>query len=58
MERLHDASKQDAEIAAYFGDHDKVSKFYEETGRTDLALQLFQRLGLWARVETLIKVLI
>jgi hypothetical protein len=57
VERLQDASKQDAEIAAYFRDHDKVSCFYQESGRIDLCLQLFMRLGLWARVEALVKVI-
>lgn len=56
MERLHDQRTQDAEIAAYFGDHGKSTTCYQEHGRLDLALQLFMRLGLWSWVEALLKV--
>lgn len=56
IEQLNDNFKQDAEIAAFFGQYDEAQAIYEESGRIDLALQLFMRLGQMERVESIWKV--
>lgn len=56
IEQLNDSSKQDADIAAFFGQYDEALAIYEECGRLDLALQLFMRLGQVDRVEAILKV--
>lgn len=58
IERLNDSSKQDADIAAFFGQYDEAQAICEESGRLDLALQLFMRLGQVDRVEGILKVCI
>ena len=56
IEQLGDSSKQDVDIAAFFGRYDDALEMYEECGRLDLALQLFMRLGQVERAEAILKV--
>jgi hypothetical protein len=56
VEQLQDSSKQEAEIAAFFGKYDDAVAIHTKNGRLDLALQLLMRLGQVERAEAIIKV--
>lgn len=52
---LTDRMKQRAEVCAWFGRYDEAEALYREMDRQDLAIDLRQRLGDWARVVQLAK---
>ncbi|KAJ3193848.1 WD repeat-containing protein 35 [Irineochytrium annulatum] len=55
LQKLDDAQKQRAEVAAYFSHYDVAERLYLELDRKDLAVDLRIRLGDWFRVVQLIR---
>lgn len=55
LQKLDDAQKQKAEIAAHFGNFDLAEKIYLDLDRKDLAIDMRIQLGDWFRVVQHIK---
>lgn len=51
---LNEREKQRAQVAVYFERFDEAEAIYREMDRTDLAIEMRQKLGDWIRVEELI----
>eukprot|EP00050_Salpingoeca_kvevrii_P018636 m.76510 g.76510 ORF g.76510 m.76510 type:complete len:1153 (+) comp8114_c0_seq1:167-3625(+) len=55
LQKLDDPSKQEAEVATYFGRFEDAEKIYLDMDRRDLAVNLRIKLGDWFRVVQLLK---
>eukprot|EP00730_Choanoeca_flexa_P001723 TRINITY_DN10757_c0_g1_i2.p1 TRINITY_DN10757_c0_g1~~TRINITY_DN10757_c0_g1_i2.p1 ORF type:complete len:1157 (+),score=402.04 TRINITY_DN10757_c0_g1_i2:149-3619(+) len=55
LQQLGDIKKQEAEVAAYFQRFDEAQQLYMEADRSDLAINMRQKLGDWFRVIQLIR---
>lgn len=55
LQNIHSENLRKAEVSAYMGNYDEAEKMYLEMDRTDLAIQLRERLGDWFRVAQLMK---
>uniref|UniRef100_A0A7S1KLL8 Anaphase-promoting complex subunit 4 WD40 domain-containing protein n=1 Tax=Percolomonas cosmopolitus TaxID=63605 RepID=A0A7S1KLL8_9EUKA len=55
LKQLDDTNKQNAEILAYFRKFDQAEQVYQKMDRSDLAIELRQRVGDWFGVLSLLR---